>query len=65
MTRKDVARRVAARRRLHETAAAVASIHGGLKLERLVREAHPELVALVGERELEAIVEVVTGPLAS
>ncbi|UJR84159.1 hypothetical protein [Sandaracinus amylolyticus] len=63
MKRVTLARRIAARRRLVEMAEDFAPFYDRTRLERLLRERAPGLVQLVGEREIEAVLELATRPL--
>jgi hypothetical protein len=65
MKRRDVSRRIAARRRLHAIAHEAAAHAGTATIERALRERCPDLVMLVGDRELEAILAVSVGALGS
>jgi hypothetical protein len=66
MTRRDLARRIAARKRLHAIAwAAARDLAIPEPVYQVVRQRAPELAKLVGDRELRAIVEISCGPLAS
>lgn len=60
---REIEMRAAARRCLHALAYDVATFHPPDRVERLVLERAPGLVELVGDRELRAIVAVVSGPL--
>lgn len=59
----EIELRAAARRCLHALAYDVAAFHPPDRIESLVSERAPSLVEVVGDRELRAIVAVVSGPL--
>lgn len=61
--RRMLARRIAARRQLVELAYDFAPFFDRARLERTLRERAPGLVALVGEREVAAVLELATRPL--
>jgi hypothetical protein len=65
MKKRDVSRRIAARRRLHAMAHEAAPFFGRERLARMLRDRAPDLVKLVGEREVEAMVELVSRPLGA
>lgn len=65
MNRRELALRIAARKRLLDIAAAAARRHGPERIETLLWQAQPELAELLGEREVGAIVEIVSSPLGS
>ena len=65
MHRRELALRIAARKRLLDIAATAARKHGRERIETMLWQAQPELAELLGEREVGAIVEIVTAPLDS
>lgn len=65
MNRTEVAQRIAARKRLLDVAASAARKHGPSRVESMIWQAQPKLAELLGEREVGAIVEIVSSPLGS
>lgn len=62
MKRRDLSRKIAARRKLHAVAHQAAPFVARERLERLLNERVPDLVRLCGEREVQAVIELVKGP---
>ncbi|WP_157068657.1 hypothetical protein [Sandaracinus amylolyticus] len=63
--KRTLARRIAARRRLVEMAEDFAPFYDRTRLERVLRERAPGLVRIIGEREVNAVLEIATRPLRS
>lgn len=65
MTPREVALRIAARKRLLDLAVAAARKHGPTRVADVLWRAQPDLAELLGDREIDAIVEIVSAPLGS
>ncbi|MDQ3033595.1 MAG: hypothetical protein M3Y87_14340 [Myxococcota bacterium] len=63
MQRRELALRIAARKRLLDLAVTAARKHGPERVETMIWQAQPQLAELLGEREIGAIVEIVSSPL--
>lgn len=65
MNGNEHVQRIAARKRLLDIAASAARKHGPARIETMIWQAQPRLAELLGEREVGAIVEIVSSPLGS
>lgn len=65
MKRRELSRKIAARRKLHAIAHQAAPFFARERLERVLHERAPDLVRLCGDREVQALVELVKGPFGA
>ena len=65
MKRRELSRKIAARRKLHLLAHEAAPFFARERLERLLHEQAPDLVRVCGEREVRAVIELVKGPFGA